>query len=332
MEKLRTAIVGFGFMGKTHALNILKSDLMTLAAVVDKRPDALTAQTGGNIDTGTFDAGALDNVKLYASTEDCLNSEQIDLVYVCVHTPAHFETAMTALRHGANVFIEKPFVIDVSEGISLISEARNRNLQLGVAHVVRFMAPYMQLKRICDEGIYGKLRFLSLTRFAGVPGWGDWLKMQRDFGKSGGALFDLVIHDVDFARYLLGEPDEIHATILPGLLSRHDYVCTFWDYPGRDLHVKIEGGNTFPSNFPFEASYKAVFRDATLMWTSNAGSEIKVITDDAVTSIPLGDATDGYRDEGQYFAQCILNRQFPATCSAQSSLDTVKICHRLAGI
>jgi predicted dehydrogenase len=329
MKKIRTAVIGFGYMGKTHARHILNSETMTLIAVVDSRPDALNIdKQEGNIKTGNIAPEALSGVKLYTSPDDCFANEKIDLAYVCVHTPSHYEMAMTALQYNAHVFIEKPFVLDVNQGITLIEEAKRRQRLLGVAHVVRFMPPYVKLREIYQNRTYGALRFISLSRFSGTPGWGDWIKWRSNFGASGGALFDLSIHDIDFLHYTLGVPDKIEATCFSGYLSNYDYVCAFWRYEGRDWHVKVEGGNPFPSPFPFEASFKAVFEKATVVWNSNNGLELKVINDTATEILPLNDANNGYRDEGLYFADCILHNRYPEACSAESALETIRICQR----
>ena len=74
-----------------------------------------------------------------------------------------------------------------------------------VGHVVRFMPPYQKLKKWIDSKEFGNLKFLSLSRFCGIPSWGQW-KEKNVKDLSGGALFDLVIHDIDFANYLLGMP------------------------------------------------------------------------------------------------------------------------------
>jgi predicted dehydrogenase len=327
-KKLRTVVAGFGFMGKTHACNILKSETMTLTAVVDSRPDALSLVQEGNIKTEGLDANTLAGIRLYPSLEDCLKAETVDLVYICVHTPAHYAMAMKALQHGAHVFIEKPFVLNIDEGLALIEEAKRCRRLLGVAHVVRFMPSYLKLRELFIDRTYGELQFISLSRFSGTPGWGDWTKWRNKHGETGGALFDLVVHDIDFLHYMLGAPDTVNSVCFAGVLSLHDYVCAFWHYKGREWRVKLEGGNTFPSPLPFEAFYKAVFEKATVVFNSNNGLELKIVNDETVETIPLDDPNEGYRREGLYFADCILNNREPVACSAESSLDTIRICHK----
>ena len=326
MKKLRVAVIGFGFMGKTHAKNILGSELMELSAIVDNRAGAIT-QVSGNIDTGGIDADVLYKVSKYSSLDDCLAKEKLDAAFVCVHTLLHYDMAMKCLQNGLHVFIEKPFVLNVEEGEALIVEAGKRNLRLTVGHVVRYMPAYAKLYELYKAGTYGELKFISLTRFSGLPGWGDWGKRREDFGSSGGALFDLVIHDIDFLQYMLGMPDTVDSVCLSGALSDHDYVSAIWRYKD-DVNVKVEGGNIFHSQYPFEATIKATFEKASVAWSSSNGQEMTVADNDGLYVIGLGDANDGYQIEAELFARSIVNGDSCAGTIANSALDTIKLCHR----
>jgi len=326
MNKLRTAIAGFGFMGKTHASTILHSETMTLAAIID--PKLNLAQKGGNLETGELDIDDLSGVNTYTNMDECLEKETLDLIFICVHTYLHYEIAMKSLKKGLHVFIEKPFVLNIDDGIALINEAKRQNRKIGVAHVVRFFPAYRKLLELYKNQTYGELRFLSLTRFTGVPDWGEWTELRKNFGASGGALFDLVIHDIDFLQYMLGLPDEVDARHFAGELSEYDYVCAFWIYKQRAFRVKVEGGNPFPSQFPFEAGFKAAFEKATVLYSSSQGNELKIIDNDAVQTLPLDDINEGYKCEAEYFAQCIINNVYPEACSAESSLATILLCHK----
>lgn len=326
MRKLRVAIVGFGFMGKTHAKNIIQSEWMELVAIVDPQAGAIS-QVSGNIDTGEIDPDVLRQINQYASLDDCLAAASLDAVFVCVHTLLHYEMALKCLRHGLHVFIEKPFVLDVKEGEALIAEAQKRNLKLAVGHVVRYMPAYMKLQEIYQSGLYGSLKFIALSRFSGMPGWGEWGKRRKEFGSSGGALFDLVIHDIDFLQHLLGMPDTVDSTCIAGDLSEHDYVSAFWQYNDRDVRVKVEGGLLFHSLFPFEATIKAAFEKASIAWSSANGFEMKVVDTDSCQTIPLGDANDGYAIEASLFAKSILDNEQDG-CPADSALNTIRLCYQ----
>ena len=148
----------------------------------------------------------------------------------------------------------------------------------------------------------------------------------QDFGSTGGALFDLPIHDIDFAQSVLGTPDSIDATTLPCIQSAHDYVCAHWKYEsGAD--VKIEGGTRFHHQFPFEAGYSANFEKASIKYSSSNSAHILVCTDTETREEPAGDAMEGYLAELDYFIECMARKIRPVKCLPESANLSVQICN-----
>lgn len=326
----KVAILGFGFMGMTHAENILKNSELDLVAIVDKNPNAVEEKLHnptGNFASGAINQDRLSQIKRYSSIDDCLEYEELDAVFICVHTDLHFEMTRKVLLHGKHVFLEKPFCLDLKQAEGLIKLAREKERILMIGHVVRFMPPYQKLKEYINSREYGRLKFLSLTRFAGVPAWGEWLDRRASFGSSGGALFDLLIHDIDFVNSILGKPGSIKCNYLPGLLSRHDYITALWSYFDKGIDVKIEGGNTFHSSFPFQAGYMAGFEKASIQYNTNKGEVIQIATDTELTEIPSGQASDGFYNEIAYFAQSINQNRPPVECMPESALQTIQLCY-----
>ena len=327
MKKI--AVIGFGFMGLTHTINILKNPDLELVAIVDKNPENIRKNLNeqvGNFSTGTLSEDVVSKIKIYTDLKDCLTAETPDICVIAVHTNLHYELTKMALSAGANVFLEKPFCLDISEGKELIELAAEKKLLLMIGHVVRFMPAYLKLKNWIDFGEFGALKFLSLSRFSGVPAWGQWKEKQQDFGSTGGALFDLVIHDIDFVQWILGAPASIESKYLPGNLSNHDYINTMWKYPS-GVNVKIEGGNIFHTSFPFQAGFIAGFEKASLVFTSS-NSDIVVTTDTKTMLIPAGDAMEGYSGELDYFSECLENQSKPEKCMPESALKTIEICYQ----
>lgn len=326
----KVAILGFGFMGMTHAESIFKISELELVAIVDKNPIAVEEKlfsTTGNFATGAVDQSKLASIRRYNNLEDCLEYEELDAVFICVHTDLHYEMARKVLLHGKHVFLEKPFCLEVQKAEELIRIAREKEKILMIGHVVRFMPPYRKLKEWVDSEKYGKLKFLSLTRYSGVPAWGEWMEKRVTFGSSGGALFDLLIHDIDFVNFLLGKPGSIQCNYLPGLLSKHDYISAMWRYLDKGVEVKIDGGNIFHANFPFQAGYMATFERASIQYTSMKGSIIQIATDTVLEEIPAGEAGDGFYNEIAYFTKCILQNRMPEDCMPESALQTIQLCY-----
>lgn len=325
----RVAVIGFGFMGTTHTLNILKNPDLQLAAIVDKFPETIEknlSTQSGNIATGIADPEVIRNIHKYSSFDECLQNEKLDAVHICVHTDLHYELTKKALTNNLHVFLEKPFCLNIREAEELISLAKKKKKILMVGHVVRFMSPYQKLKQWIDSGEFGKLKFLSLVRFSGLPVWGQW-KEKQGTRTSGGALFDLVIHDIDFANYVLGSPSEIKCSYLPGKLSDYDYISAMWSYKDKDVHVNIEGGNTFHVNFPFQAGYMAEFEKASVYYTTQKGDVIQIADDSSLKEIPAGDAGAGYFNEIEYFGKCMKNNTQPSECMPASSLQSIQLCY-----
>jgi predicted dehydrogenase len=325
----KVAVIGFGFMGITHALNILKNPELQLKAIVDIRPELIeeNLKSGiGNISTGNIDAAGIAGISKYTSLHDCLLSEELDAVNICTHVNLHYEMTKEALLNDKHVFLEKPFCLDVRQAEELINLASKKNKVLMVGHVVRFMPPYQKLKQWVENKQFGDLKFLSLSRFCGIPSWGQW-KEKNVKELSGGALFDLAIHDIDFANYLLGMPSEIKCNYLPGEYTNYDYVSAMWAYRKEGLHVKIEGGFTFHSNFPFQASYMAHFEKASVLFTTLKGDIIQIADGTTLKEVPAGDGNEGYFNEIDYFAKCIKSNHQPEECSPVSSLQAIQLCY-----
>jgi predicted dehydrogenase len=328
MKKI--AIAGFGFMGMTHALSIMKIEGLRLSAIIERDISLIDKNilSGiGNINTGNIDASDLSSASRYSDFEKCLQKEDIDAVIICTHVNSHYELTKRALEYNKDVFLEKPFCLDVEKAGELVDLARVRKRIMMIGHVVRFMPPYQLLKKWIDTKEFGELKFLSMSRFCGLPGWGQWNEKDvKDL--SGGALFDLAIHDIDYAFSITGLPSKIKCSYLPGEYSRHDYISAMWSFDRSDIHVKVEGGFTFHKSFPFQAGFMAQFRNASIAYSTLKGDIIQIADDTSVREVSAGNAADGYFNEMKYFADCILKGAEPELCTPESSLESVKLCYK----
>lgn len=328
---LNVALAGFGFMGMIHARNLVMNPMVRLKAIVDKNTDSISQKLGeqsGNFAADRIKAEDFSGIKLFTDFDECLRIEKPDVCVIAVHTDLHYPLAKAALDAGAHVFLEKPFCLNIEEGAELIQLARSKNRILMVGHVVRFMPAWQTLKEWIESGKYGPLEYLSLSRFSGIPVWGHWKNKQKEFGTSGGALFDLVIHDIDFVQWVCGIPEKVESHCLSGKLSNHDYVSAVWKYSGSNLHVKIEGGNNFHSRFPFHASFTARFQNISISYSSNTPESLILATDTECKSVGAGNPNEGFSAELNYFINCIVSNEQPLLCTPESALEAVKLCYR----
>lgn len=326
---INVAVIGFGFMGLTHAINVLKNRRMQLAAIITRDKDSIQSrlqQQTGNFSPGEIDESAILNTPVYPTLRECLKHEKVDAVLICLHTDLHYQVASEVMELGLHVFLEKPITLRLEEAKLLIALARQRQVKFMVGHVVRFMPAYKKLKSWIENEALGRLNFISLSRFSGLPAWGQWKEKQAQFGSSGGALFDLLIHDIDFLNFVLGRPEKIESTTLSGSLSMHDYVMATWTYAS--LTAKVEGGNIFHSSFPFQAGYMARFEKASVLYSTQNPDSITICEDSNTKQVAVAPASEGFYNEIDYFAECIENDLDPYICMPESSLATLELCYQ----
>jgi len=152
---------------------------------------------------------------------------------------------------------------------------------------------------------------------------------------SGGAILDLHIHDADFVRHLLGDPRGFHSVGTFGCKG-YDYVFTNYVYPG--VAVSAEGGWNMPSGFPFEMSFRAVFEQGTIFYSSRHtpmtlyradGKNVPVkVPQPQVKGGGAGgniSSLGGYFNEIQYFVNCVSRGKKPEMATVQDARDSVAL-------
>src|SRR5690606_32311568 len=112
----------------------------------------------------------------------------------------------------------------------------------------------------------------TFRRVSPRPGWAwqDWLHTPD---KSGSAALDLHVHDVDFVRYLLGEPDSVKSEAV-SRRGANGHIYSLYRYG--DAAVSIEGGWEYPEQFPFEMAYRVNFEQAAAVFSSNASPSLRI--------------------------------------------------------
>jgi predicted dehydrogenase len=139
-----------------------------------------------------------------------------------------------------------------------------------------------------------------------------------DARRSGGALLDLHVHDVDFVIGCLGAPRAVRAAGISRISGGVDHVVTTWDYGKRDLLVSIEGAWEFDPAYPFDMAITAVFERATCHWDMLHGP-LKVMTANGKTTEPKLPAGNGWQREIDYFLKCVAKGVQPTISTPAES-------------
>ncbi len=200
MKKLKAAIIGCGKVGHLHAQSYINLDNIDFLAVYDsdiKRAENYSVKYG---------------IKAYNSIEKMIKESFIDVVSICTPHPLHRIAAVSALKAGANVIIEKPLASTLKDCDAIISEAKIQNLLVGTVSQRRFYKPCMRIRKAIDDGKIGT----PILGIVTMLGWRDenyykcdpWRGTWKNEG--GGVLVNQAPHQIDLLRWFLGPVDLIY--------------------------------------------------------------------------------------------------------------------------
>lgn len=194
-KKKKLVLLGAGRIGRVHADNILRSERADLVWVVDRhRPSA-------------EDLAALTGAKASADPAAVLDEEDLDGVLIASSTDTHVELIELCAARGLPIFCEKPVDLDIDKVERCLAAVRDKRVPLMMGFNRRFDPSFRALKQRLDDGEIGKLEVLRITSRDPAPPPLSYAKV------SGGLFRDMMIHDFDTARWLLGEePVELFAT------------------------------------------------------------------------------------------------------------------------
>ena len=233
---IRVAVLGAGRIGKIHAANVAANPRATLVAVAD--PIAAAAE------------GLAGQLGCEASTDADALIARADIEAVVIGTPSdtHARLMLLAAHAGKAVLCEKPVDNDLARANEAVAELTRLGVPVMLAFNRRFDPTNIELKRAIAAGEIGDVRQVIITsRDPGLP--------PRDYlAHSGGIFRDMVIHDFDMARFLLGEePIEVYATA--SRLVDSALVAEFDDYDTVMVVLRTASGRQCVINCCREAVY-----------------------------------------------------------------------------
>lgn len=188
------AILGCGRIGYVHAQSISRIQGARIAAVCDPMPGSaqkLADQFGGAV----------------MEVDEALTSKNVDAVLICTPTTTHFDLIHKAAANGKAIFCEKPVDLSVKRIEQCMAVVEKAGIPFLAAFNRRFDANFANLQARVQNGDIGDVELVMITSRDPSPPPVSYIE------SSGGLYRDMMIHDFDMARFLLGEePIEIYAT------------------------------------------------------------------------------------------------------------------------
>ncbi len=320
---IRVGVVGMGFMGQTHLRAYTAAEKAgfpcRVVAVADHNQDRLTgrATASGNIkpvrDERLFDPTS---VRVYDDPERLLRDSDIELVSICTHTDTHVPLAITALQAGKHVLVEKPVALDPVAIEALAREQARSGKLCMPAMCMRFWPAWAWLKARIDDGSLGAVRSATFQRLGTRPTWaGDFYD---DMARSGAALFDLHIHDVDFVQWCFGS---IRSVASAG--SEH-HVSTLYETERGPAHLLAEGGWDQSPGWPFRMRFVVGFEHATADFDVSRDEPLVLYRAGEPEAIAVP-AASGYDGEIRHMLDAVARMRTTTTATLDEALSVSRV-------
>lgn len=246
---LKIGLIGCGGIGAVHARCwMLLKDEVQIVAIADKDTERAAKYA--------TESGA----KIYADGYKLLENENLDVVDICVPTFLHAEYVIKAMHYVKNIIVEKPICLKEEEAEKILEAQMMTGALVQVAHVVRFTDPYIFLKDIVKSEKYGKVVAGMFSRISPRP---VWMLGHDDIEKTGTMYLDMHIHDVDYIRYLMGEPDEVSSW---DVRDEEGIIQHIWSaFRFGETMLVAEGSWDYPIEFPFSAKFRVRLEKAAVV-------------------------------------------------------------------
>jgi UDP-N-acetyl-2-amino-2-deoxyglucuronate dehydrogenase len=199
MDKIRTALIGYGKVAHLHAAALRDLPQSHFCAVYGRnkeRADAFARQYG---------------VRAYNNLQQMIDQERIEALLNGTPHPVHAETSIPAMKRGVHVLVEKPLASSLQDCDSMISTAQSAGINLGMISQRRLYEPVLRVKDAIDAGKIG----LPAIGMAILFGWRDQSYYQSDpwRGKwreeGGGVLVNQAPHQLDLLQWFMGSIEEL---------------------------------------------------------------------------------------------------------------------------
>ena len=321
---LRVAITGLGFMGSMHFKCYEGLENVKIVAICDINENKLkdASGTAGNIE-GTEGRLDLTGVELYTDFDKMLADANLDAISIALPTYLHPQYTIKTLEAGVNVLCEKPMAMDSKQCDQMIAAANKSNKILQVGHCIRFWPEYVKTKEIIDSGKYGKVKAATFQRLVMAPttSWSSWM---MDGERSGGASFDLHIHDTDYVSYVFGMPKAVSSFGVKGPTEDIDHIVSHYLYEDEKV-ITTEGGWMMMPAFGFEMSFHIVLQKGSIIYNCARDPAFKICPAQGDAFTPKIEEGDGYSRQIAHFVKAVAGESIPEITSPEQSKNSVKI-------
>ena len=316
---VRLGLAGLGRIGRLHAENLIRSRAVELVRIVDAVEEVARR------------SGAEHGLAWSTSYEDLLDDPGIEGVVLATPTPLHAEMVEQAAAAGKHAFCEKPIAIELEATVRAIEAAEAAGTKLQVGFHRRFDPHWAAAAARIRTGELGEVYlFRSSLRDMRPPSLAY-------VASAGGFFVDVTIHDLDAARWAIGEIDEVTAL---GAVLTNPAFAEFHDLDHAVVVLRFASGalgvidNSRAAGYGYECSAEVIGSKATVRIGDHRRVHNEWLTPGQASVDWVADFTElfqqAYLVELEEFAAAIREDRTPAVTGqdALAAFMLARACER----
>lgn len=295
---LRIGLLGCGRIGQVHARSVSQIETARVTAVADafEAPaKALSERTGATV----------------MSAEELIASDQVDAVVIGTPTDTHYDLIKSAARAGKAIFCEKPVDMSVERIQDCIQTVEDAGVAFMTAFNRRFDPNFANVQQRLVAGEIGAVEIVTIQSRDPSPPPLSYIQ------SSGGLFRDMMIHDLDMARFLLGEePVSVYAVgaalVDPEIGKAGDIdtaAVTLTTASGKICQIS----NSRRASYGYDQRIEVHGENGMLRAENMLENTVEVATSTGFQKAPaehffLERYERAYRAEMAYFVECVAHR------------------------
>lgn len=311
--KIRYAVIGLGHIAQVAVLpsfaHLKNSELAGLVSGTPKKLQELSRKYH------------VRNTWSYEEYDECLNSGEIDAVFIALPNDMHREYSVRAARAGIHILCEKPLAVTAQDCRAMIDAARKHRVKLMTAYRLHFEETNLRAIDLVSGGRIGEPRYFN-AGFSFQVTDPDNIRLKKIRG--GGTLYDIGVYCINAARYLFqSEPEEVFAYSSSGRERRFKEVdemsAAVLRFPGDRTAVFTTSFGAADVDYCEIVGTKGSLRlDPAYEYSEPLAWRLQVEGKEQKKSFPV---RDQFGAEISYFSDCILKGKDPEPSGEEGLID-----------
>lgn len=196
MKRIKSGLIGGGFIGKIHAEAVRRLGYVDVVAIAEASQELAEQK-----------AQELSIPKAYGDYRKIVNDPDIEVVHVLTPSQFHFPMSKAIIEAGKHVVCEKPLAMNTKETARLVNLAREKGVVNCLCHNLRYYPLVKQAREMVREGELGDIRLIHGQYMQ------DWLFFDTDYnwrvlaeeGGTSRAIADIGTHWFDMVHHITGQ-------------------------------------------------------------------------------------------------------------------------------